>query len=160
MRVLMTLVVTLVVLIAIGAVYIWSGAYNVAASEPHAPAVEWLLSTLQSRSVAERSDGISPPPLTEPARIQAGAPIYDGMCRMCHGAPGHDPSEIAQGLNPKPPKLWSEDVQGMSDAELYWIVKHGIKMTGMPAFGLTHEEEKLWSVVAFVRRLPELQPEA
>jgi hypothetical protein len=51
-------------------------------------------------------------------------------------------------------------VQGASDAELYWIIKHGIKMTGMPAFGPTHEEEKLWSVMAFVRRLPELQTEA
>jgi mono/diheme cytochrome c family protein len=160
MRIFATIVVTLIVLVAIGAWYVWSGVYNIAASAPHTPAVEWLLSTLESRSVEAHSDGIAAPSLTEPTRIQAGAQVYDSMCRMCHGAPGHDPSEIGQGLNPQPPKLWTDEVQRASDAELYWIVKHGLKMTGMPAFGLTHEDAKLWSVVAFVRQLPELQPEA
>jgi mono/diheme cytochrome c family protein len=159
MRILMTVVTTLIVLVAMGALYVWSGVYNVAASEPHDPVVRWFLTTLQSQAVAAHSDGIAPSSLTESTRIRAGAHIYDDMCRMCHGAPGHDPSEIGQGLNPQPPKLWTTDVQSASDAELYWVVKHGIKMTGMPAFGPTHEEAKLWSVVAFVRRLPELQPE-
>ena len=160
MRTLATIVATLMVLVAIGAVYVWSGLYNVAASEPHAPGVEWLFNTFRERSVIEHSAGIMPPPLKEPRRIQAGAPVYDAMCRTCHGAPGYDPSEIGRGLNPQPPKLWTEAVQRARDAELYWVVKHGIKMTGMPAFGLTHEEDKLWSIVAFVRELPGLQPEA
>jgi len=81
------------------------------------------------------------------------------MCFGCHGAPGHELSEIAQGLNPKPPKLDAEDVQAGSDAELYWVVKNGLRMTGMPAFGPTHEDKELWSIVAFLRRLPKLKPQ-
>ena len=76
------------------------------------------------------------------------------MCVTCHGAPGREPSEIGQGLNPKPPKLDTAEVQAYSDAELYWIIAHGIRMTGMPAFGPTHEERTLWSLVAFLRKLP------
>jgi hypothetical protein len=100
MRILVTVVTTLIVLVAIGALYVWAGVYHVAAAEPHDPVVRWFLTTLQSQAVAAHSDGIAPPSLTESTRIRAGAHIYDGMCRTCHGAPGHDPSEIGQGLNP------------------------------------------------------------
>jgi len=82
------------------------------------------------------------------------------MCFSCHGAPGHKPSEIGRGLNPKPPQLDAEEIQGRSDAELYWIIKNGVRMTGMPAFGPTHEEKELWSIIAFLRRLPEMDAKA
>jgi mono/diheme cytochrome c family protein len=78
------------------------------------------------------------------------------MCVTCHGAPGVDPSEAGQGLNPPAPDLTLAKVQARSDGELFWIIQNGIRMTGMPAFGPTHKEQAIWRMVAFVRHLPEL----
>ena len=77
------------------------------------------------------------------------------MCVTCHGSPGTPASEIGQGLSPYPPELANETLEA-SDAELFWVIKNGIRMTGMPAFGLTHEDEDLWAVVAFLKTLPRL----
>ena len=83
---------------------------------------------------------------------------YQEMCVTCHGAPGVDRSEIGKGLNPHAPNL-SKSTGDMSDAELYWVLKNGIKMTGMPSFGKTHSEEQLWAMVSFVKKLPEMTEE-
>jgi mono/diheme cytochrome c family protein len=92
--------------------------------------------------------------------VHTGFRHYHSMCVMCHGAPGRDPSEVGQGLNPQPPPLDADQVQTQySDAELYWIIKHGVRMTGMPAFGPTHTEKDLWALVAFVRTLPQITPD-
>jgi len=80
------------------------------------------------------------------------------MCRLCHGAPGYAQTQVAKGLYPKPPEYKSKNVQRWRDAELYWIIDNGIKMTGMPAFGPTHSKDELWGVVTFVRHLPNLNP--
>jgi len=159
MRIFSTLFVLLVVLATLVVLFVFSGTYNVAAVEPDSAVVSWLLATIRDQSVAKRSKEITPPPLTDPKLAQAGLREYHSMCFGCHAAPGHELSEIAQGLNPKPPKLDAEDVQAGSDAELYWVVKNGLRMTGMPAFGPTHEDKELWSIVAFLRRLPKLKPQ-
>jgi mono/diheme cytochrome c family protein len=80
------------------------------------------------------------------------------MCAACHGAPGKERGEIGKGLNPSPPNL-AEVASSWSSAELFWILKNGIKMTGMPAFGPTHSDARLWSIVAFVMQLPKLTPD-
>ena len=80
------------------------------------------------------------------------------MCATCHGAPGVKISEIGQGLNPYPPELVRESAEE-EPAELFWIVKHGIKMTGMPAFGATHSDEEIWDIVAFMKRMSKLSPQ-
>lgn len=82
------------------------------------------------------------------------------MSRLCHSAPGYSRTEIAQGLYPLPPDLTKEEfLKRRNNAELYWVIKNGIKMTGMPAFGPTHSEEELWGIVVFLKRLPNLKPE-
>jgi mono/diheme cytochrome c family protein len=80
------------------------------------------------------------------------------MCRGCHGAPGIDPSVIGEGLNPPPPELATAEVD-WSDAELFWIVKNGIRLSGMPAFGISHDDRELWNLVAFVRRISRVSAE-
>lgn len=150
----------LLVLIFLAALFIFSGRYNIAAVEPHSTAEQWLFAIVRDRSIASHSGVIQPPPsLADPARIQAGFHEYHEMCFTCHGAPGHKPSEIGQELNPEPPKLDAEAVQARSDAQLFWIVKNGLRMTGMPAFGPTHDEETLWSIIAFLRKLPKIKPQ-
>jgi mono/diheme cytochrome c family protein len=154
-----TILLVLFVLVVLAAIFLFSGTYNIAAVEPHSAAVRWLFATARDRSVERHSEDIQSPPLSDAALSRAGFHEYHEMCVVCHGAPGREPSAIGKGLNPEPPKLDAEGVQARSDAELYWIVKNGLRMTGMPAFGPTHEEKTLWAIVAFLRRLPETTPQ-
>jgi mono/diheme cytochrome c family protein len=155
MRILRTLVtVVLVGLLLVVALGLWLETANVAATQPHQAGVGWFLATVRNHSIETQSAAIVPPALNDPDLIRTGVHEYDAMCATCHGAPGREPSEVGRGLNPPPPKLGITEVQAYSDAELYWIIKHGIRMTGMPAFGPTHDERTVWSLVAFLRSLP------
>lgn len=139
-------------------VVIYAGIYNIAADVPHAQPVYWLLEELRDRSVAARAkDIVVPKDLDEPKRISAGAGQYAEMCSGCHLAPGMKRTEISRGLYPRAPELRRKS--DLTPAEKFWIIKHGVKMTGMPAWGITHDDELLWDVVAFLRKLPELTAE-
>ena len=139
--------------------FIWSGVYNIAATKPHSNLTTWLLAKGRDRSIAFHSKEITLPPMTDPKFIDVGFHHYHPMCRLCHGAPGYSPAEFADGLYPRPPLLLSEDLQRRPDAELYWIIRNGIKMTGMPSFGMTHDSEELLALLAFLRRVPGLTAE-
>ena len=152
------LAIFVVLLAGVGLIYIYAGAYNVAATDPHAQVVYWTLSTTQVQSVRSHAESLEEPLPSDSAALRMGFHHFEEMCVTCHGAPGVSPSEIGKGLNPEPPEL-SEMVERYSPGELYWIVKNGLKMTGMPAFGPTHSEEELRAIVAFLQRLPELTPE-
>jgi mono/diheme cytochrome c family protein len=88
--------------------------------------------------------------------LSEGLSHYRENCVACHAAPGVEAAEIAKGLHPGAPALDEEEVQERTDGELFWTIKKGVRMTGMPAFGPTHADEELWKIVAFVRHLPEL----
>ncbi len=151
-------IVLIAMAVAAAATFIYSGLADVAATSPHWAVTEWILSTTMERAVERRAADLEPPGfLDEEARVEAGADAYEEMCAACHGAPGVDPAVLADGLNPPPPEL-AKEAEEWSAAELFWITKHGIRMTGMPAFGPTHSDEELWEVVALVRRLPRLSP--
>jgi mono/diheme cytochrome c family protein len=142
-------------LIGLAAILIYVGVYNIAADTPHSQPVYWLLQTVRQQSIAARATRIVvPPDLTDPERIGAGAAEYAEMCSGCHLAPGMKRTEISQGLYPRAPEL--RRGINLTPAQEFWVVKHGIKMTGMPAWGVTHDDELLWDVVAFLRKLPEL----
>jgi mono/diheme cytochrome c family protein len=106
-------------------------------------------------SIARHSRDIEVPDLTDETLVSAGVNDFDAMCVACHGAPGRSPDAVGNGLNPPAPDL-AESGSQMSPAELFWVTKHGVKMTGMPAWGATHDDDALWPVVAFMTRLPEL----
>ena len=111
--------------------------------------------TVRERSIAVRAASVAvPSDLTNSKRIASGAGQYAAMCSSCHLAPGMKRTEIARGLYPRAPEL--RRGSDLSPAEEFWVVKHGLKMTGMPAWGVTHDDEMLWDVVAFLRKLPEL----
>lgn len=150
---------TIGLLLALGiVVLIASGAYNIAASAPHTRFTQWLLNTVQERSVIVRADDVPTPPPTDSEMVRHGLEEYRAMCATCHGAPGVERSELGKGMNPKPPDL-AEEAAEWSDRELFWITKHGIKLAGMPAFGVTHSDRELWGIVAFLRRLESMSPE-
>ena len=139
-----------------GVLLVYSGVFNVAADEPHSTPVYWLLESVRDRSIAAHARGIAIPPLTAPAMITAGGADYNEMCTGCHLKPGVEESELASAMYPRPPSL----AQGKhrDPAETFWIVKHGIKMSGMPAWGATHDDQRLWAMVAFLQQLPRLTP--
>lgn len=144
----------------IGAIgFAYSGIYDVGADSPHGGLAAWLLSTTSHASVERRASGVTVPDLSGPELLAAGASDFDAMCAGCHGAPGREPGAVGAGLNPRPPDL-AQAALHMTPAELFWVTKHGIKMTGMPAWGVTHDDAALWPVVAFMTRLPELEADA
>lgn len=134
---------------------VYLGAYDIAADTPHSQPVFWFMTTVRERSIAARAaDVVVPTGLDDPKRIASGAAEYDEMCSGCHLAPGMKRTEISRGLYPRAPEL--RRGSDLTPAEEFWVVKHGIKMTGMAAWGETHDDELLWDVVAFLRKLPEL----
>ncbi|ALN80732.1 c-type cytochrome [Lysobacter antibioticus] len=137
-----------------GTVTVYSGVYNVAADDPHIPAVYALLETARARSISARASELQPPPgLDDEARIRQGAGNYAAMCAGCHLAPGSEPTELSKGLYPTPPDLTRKMV---STAEAFWVIKHGIKASGMPAWGKSMQDEYIWNMAAFLQKLPKL----
>lgn len=138
--------------------YALSGWHNVGASVPHSSLANWLLGNVSQASIERRARQVAVPDLSDPNLALAGANDFASMCAGCHGAPGQSPEAVGQGLNPPAPDL-AESAAHLSSAELFWVTKHGIRMTGMPSWGATHDDEALWPVVAFMRKLPELDAE-
>lgn len=130
-----------------------SGLYNFAADEPHFPWVSATLETMRERSIETRSEKLSVPDLSDPTRVVKGAGNYAAMCASCHLAPGVDSSELSRGLYPQPPNLSKEKVD---PAHAFWVIKHGIKASGMPAWGKSMDDESIWSLVAFLQKLPQM----
>jgi mono/diheme cytochrome c family protein len=148
------LIAVLVVLVG-GSAFVYSGLYDVAATDPHWPVTLWALETARTRSIRAQASGIEAPPgLDDPTKILIGVEHFAAHCAVCHGAPGVPKGDIAQGLYPAPPDLVTAG-KFFSDGELFWIVKHGIKMTGMPSWS-DHSDQELWATVAFLKALPGL----
>ena len=148
-------VVAIAAVVAVG--YAYSGFYDVSASQPENGALGWLLTTTRQHSIDRRAEAIRVPPLDDPKLVQEGFQHYREMCTGCHLAPGMDSSEIREGLNPQPPIL-AQAVPHSSPARLFWVIKHGVKMTGMPAWGASHSDEMIWAMVAFLEQLPAMTP--
>lgn len=140
-------------------IFVLSGIYNIAATAPHWPITLFVLQVVRDRSIAAHSSGVQLPDLRDSKLVVHGVEHFHEMCRLCHGAPGYSRQEFAEGLYPSPPNPASAEVQAKSDAELYWIIENGVKMTGMPAFGPTHNRELIAGILALVRRLPKLSPD-
>jgi mono/diheme cytochrome c family protein len=135
----------------VGAIVLYSGVYNVAATAPHSRLVAAILDAGQDASVEEHAKGLEPLASALEAKGRAGFVGYEKMCVGCHAAPGVERSDVGKGLYPPAPELWTKKYLTMS--EVYWIETNGIKDTGMPAFGRTHEADELWQVASFVMRL-------
>jgi cytochrome c553 len=141
-----------------GLLFAWSGIYNVAASKPHLAITEWFLHFGLRNSVETHSMGIKAPPLDDPAMIRLGLAYYQGGCAPCHGAPSYAGSPVTDQMLPPPPWM-PEAADKWTDEHLFWIVVHGLKYAGMPAWAAEHREDEVWSVVAAIRQLPHLPVE-
>jgi len=146
------LIFTFVLVAALGGI-LYAGFYDVAATTPHWPITNWLLETARTRSIKTQAADIQTPAgLGDPAKVVIGVEHYAAHCAVCHGAPGVPKGDIAHGLYPPPPDL-AKAALLYTPAELFWIVKHGIKMTGMPSWA-DHSDEEIWATVGFLEKLP------
>lgn len=159
-KVFITVVVTLVILAAGSFIFISSGSYDISQLSHHNKLTLAIIKTTTHHSIDKRLKGIVVPDnLKDSAMLITGFQHYNEMCAMCHAAPGEEPDEMAKGLYPKPPELYK--YAGEKDArEFFWIIKNGIKMTSMPAFEPTHDDQKIWAMDAFVtQKLGKMSPE-
>ncbi|PZQ77304.1 MAG: cytochrome C [Variovorax paradoxus] len=143
---------------AVGAVVVQAGLYDVAATKQHFQSVYSLLEHAMHRSVRLRARDIEAPAMDDAGRIARGAACYQQKCVQCHGGPGVAQGEIGRSMQPLPGPL-VDARQRWQPRELYWITRHGIKMSGMPAWEHRLSDADLWAVVAFVHALPTFTPE-
>jgi Cytochrome c. len=148
--------IVLLLLAAFAGIFIYGGVYNIGADAPHSRLVFGALQELREHAVASYSRDVKPPgDLTSPQRVAAGAGLYNEMCTGCHLGPGLERSELSQGLYPAAPELARGD--HLTAAEQFWVIKHGVKLTAMPAWGKTHDDQLIWDMVAFIRQLPRMK---
>jgi mono/diheme cytochrome c family protein len=139
------------------ALFVESGIYDIGADDHHTKATLALITQLRDRSIESRLAEIIPQLAPTPSMIKNGAEHYAALCVGCHLAPGVTHSDLRTGLYPHPPNLAQEDIQ--ESRRTFWIIKHGIKMSAMPAWGKTLDDAAIWDVVAFVRNIPSMAPE-
>ncbi len=141
--------------VVLGGIVFASGIVSIKASSGHWPVTEWFMHTGLERSVALHSIGIKPPPLDDSDLIIKGAAHFEIGCRPCHGSPGLPQPRIASQMTPHSPNLGAL-IPNWEPNELFYIVKHGVKFTGMPAWPALHRDDEVWAVVAFLQKLPQL----
>lgn len=149
-----------------GLAFLYSGIYPMGADVPHNRLTHWALETLRESSLERASRAVELPDLTSPDLILAGGADYNEMCAACHLKPGKPESDMSTGLYPRPPNLTIPPFlhAGYDDSERasrlarrqFWVIKHGIKASGMPAWGKTHDDQRIWAMVAFLQQLPRL----
>jgi mono/diheme cytochrome c family protein len=154
----LTAIGTIVVVLLVAIVVAATGAITVGADVKPGLIERTLAPWARDRAVERHAPKVQNPYAGDAAAIAVGMDHYRENCLVCHGAPGIPATEVAKGLNPPPPSLGSEE-SDTPDGELFWVTKHGIRLTSMPAFGPTHTDEEIWKIVAFVRHLPDLTPE-
>jgi mono/diheme cytochrome c family protein len=152
----LALIGLLAILAAIAAgVYFFGGFYNVAGTVEDPAFVKWALIKVRQASIARHAQDTPPMPLDDSATVQAGARAFSERgCVNCHGGPGVEWAKFSEGLRPDPPDL-KELADEITPQQLFWVIKNGIYMTGMPSFGLIEvPDQEIWTIVAFVKKLP------
>ena len=143
--------------LVIGAGTIYFGLINPGADEPHSAVVYKLIETTRDRAIAVRAKDIVVPALNDATKIKQGAGNYDAMCTGCHLAPGIESTEMSKILYPAPPNL--AKLGAPDPARAFWVIKHGVKASGMAAWGTNMKDDYIWNMVAFLQQLPTLTPE-
>lgn len=139
----------------VGAAVVYGGLYDVGATQQHWQPVHTMLETAMRKSVKLRARDIAEPPLADEQLALRGAACFRDKCVQCHGAPGVAQHDIGRSMQPIPGPL-VDARRHWRPRELYWLTRHGIRMSGMPAWEFRLSDEEMWSVVAFMQRLPDL----
>lgn len=157
-HVLLTLAAVAVAGAVVAASLVYGGLYDVSATDQHLAPTFHVLDKTMRNAIRRRAADVVVPPLDGDDTLRRGAMLFRDHCVQCHGAPGVAPEPFALGLTPAPANL-AYTARVWPPAEIYWAVRNGLKMTGMPAWEFRLSDAELWAVVAFVVKLPELAPD-
>jgi mono/diheme cytochrome c family protein len=147
-KIILTVLVTIIVLFGALWLYMLSGTYDISQLTPHNSITKWMINTTKHHSIDKGMKEIKVPDLSNPDITISGFKMYNKLCVECHGAPGVEAEAMTKGLYPKPPTIYkSNDIPEAQEA--FWIIKNGIKMTSMPAYGPSHNDKDLWALTAF-----------
>jgi len=154
----LSLIGAIAIVVAVAAaVFFFGGFYNVAATQPDLGIVAWALEYVRDASINRHAVEQPPVAMEDAATIQAGARAFASRgCTNCHGGPGVMWAKFSEGLRPDPPDL-KDSVKDMTPAQIFWVIRNGINMTGMPGFALVEApDQELWTIAAFVKKLPDV----
>ena len=157
MKFLLAILVVLLLAGGVAAFVVKTGRLPIAATTPP-DFVDRVTMTAKFKAVVRGASGLQVTVPADAASVSRGREHYVENCLPCHGAPGVKPAEFAEGMNPKPPDI-DGSLQNYTDAQLFWVIKNGIRATGMPGFGVNHKDEEIAAIAAFVRHTPRLTPE-
>ncbi len=146
----------LAIIAAFGAaLYFLGGFYSVAGTEEDPKVVNWALVQVRTASIVRHARDPLPANFDDPVNVQAGAKEFaEHGCANCHGAPGVNWQKFSEGMHPDPPDL-KDVVNERTPQQLFWVIKNGINMTGMPSFKLAGaSDQDIWQIVAFLKKLP------
>jgi mono/diheme cytochrome c family protein len=137
------------------AIFFFGGYYSVAGTAEDPAIVKWVIAQVRDASIARHGTDKVPPTLDDSATVQVGARAFSARgCVSCHGAPGVKWEKFSEGMHPDPPDL-KEVANETAPQELFWVIKNGINMTGMPSFGaIDVPDQEIWTIVAFIKKLP------
>jgi mono/diheme cytochrome c family protein len=157
MRILAAIGALAVIAVVGAAVFFCGGFYSIAGTAEDSAIVQWALVQVRTASINRHAHDQPPATINDPTTIQAGAREFaEHGCANCHGAPGVNWAKFSEGLRPDPPDL-KDVVNGLTPSQLFWVIKNGINMTGMPSFALAGaKDEDIWSIVAFLKKLPSI----
>lgn len=149
-------IIAVILIVTLGVVtFFWSGQFNISADTPHWSITKSVLDSIREKSLNNAADSIQVPDnINDESYYVQGVEHYQAMCVSCHLAPGKNESELRMGLYPRPPAF--ADVEPPEPKKTFWIIKHGLKMTGMPAWGKSHSDEEIWKVTAFIHQLQDM----
>jgi mono/diheme cytochrome c family protein len=157
MKTLLAYIGALAIIVAIAAaVFFFGGIYSVAGTTSETSIVAWALTHIRQASIERHASREGPQVAFNDAEVvRAGARAFSERgCVNCHGAPGVDWAKFAEGLRPDPPDL-KEIANELAPQQMFWVIKNGINMTGMPSFGLIGvPDDEIWKIVAFIKKLP------
>ena len=155
MRLLAVIGLLAIVVFVGAAVFLFGGFYNVGGTAAEPAIVKWVLTKVRTASINHNANGAPPAAFNEPAMVPVGARQFaERGCAYCHGAPGVNWAKFSEGLRPDPPDL-KDVVSDRTPAQLFWVIKNGINMTGMPSFAIAGaSDDDIWSIVAFLKKLP------
>lgn len=147
----------LIIVVVAAAIYFFLGFYDISATKPHSRIVKAVLHSVAESSIQRNSKSLKNPYDVNDGDIYAkGFREYEKMCVQCHGAPGVEPSSTGKGLYPKPPRFPEEGLHEYTLEDVFWVTKNGVKMTGMPAYGPTHDDGTIWAIAIFLDRSREM----
>jgi len=154
------IIVTIVVIAAVGLFVLETGRVNMRADVPPSSLETSVAGHAMDASVARNAPSIANPVQPTEQNLVDGAEIYSFKCAQCHGDPAHPKSLLAETLNPPPPQFFGDDRPDMPENHNYYITLHGIRLTGMPGWKNALTDEQIWKVVTFLSHLDNLPPKA